>query len=143
MREAKILKKLKHENIVNLIEAFRRKGKLYLVFEYVEKNLLEVIDETPNGIPPEMVQKYVYQLIKAIIFCHHNNIMHRGNPSGIKEAKVTELTDIKPENLLVTSDGVLKLCDFGFARNIVTRRSSAITGYVATRWYRAPELLLG
>lgn len=50
LREVKILKMLKHENIVQLREAFRRKGKLYLVFEYVDKNLLEIIEENQNGI---------------------------------------------------------------------------------------------
>lgn len=57
MREVKILKMLKNENIVNLIEAFRRKGKLFLVFEYVERNMLEVLDESPNGLPPEAVRR--------------------------------------------------------------------------------------
>ncbi|PRP85489.1 Protein kinase domain containing protein [Planoprotostelium fungivorum] len=128
MREVKILKMLKNENIVNLIEAFRRKGKLFLVFEYVERNMLEVLDESPNGLPPEAVRRYVYQLLKALLFCHTNGIMHR---------------DIKPENLLVARDDTLKLCDFGFARNVIPRKNSIITGYVATRWYRGPELLLG
>jgi cyclin-dependent kinase-like len=69
---------LKNENIVNLIEAFRRKGKLFLVFEYVEKNMLELLDEHPSGLDPELVRKHVYQLLKALLFCHQNNIMHRG-----------------------------------------------------------------
>ena len=50
LREVKILRLLKHDNIVQLKEAFRRKGKLYLVFEYVEKNLLEVLEEHPSGL---------------------------------------------------------------------------------------------
>ena len=50
IREIKILKLLKHENIVQLKEAFRRQGKLYLVFEYVDRNLLEVLEEKPNGL---------------------------------------------------------------------------------------------
>ena len=78
MREVKILKMLKNENIVNLIEAFRRKGKLYLVFEFVDRNVLEILDENPNGLEPERVRKYVYQLVKSVMFCHQNGIMHRG-----------------------------------------------------------------
>lgn len=78
MREVKILKMLKHQNIVNLLEAFRRKGKLYLVFEYVERNLLEILDASPGGLPAHMVKNFIYQIIKAILFCHQNNIMHRG-----------------------------------------------------------------
>ncbi|KAF0689143.1 Aste57867_19415 [Aphanomyces stellatus] len=130
LREVKLLKMLKQENIVNLKEAFRRKGKLYLVFEYVEKNLLEVLEEKPTGLDPELVRRYVYQLSRAIHYCHENGVVHR---------------DIKPENLLVNpnSDHSLRLCDFGFARMIADDHSQELTDYVATRWYRSPELLLG
>lgn len=126
LREVKILRMLKHENIVMLREAFRRKGRLYLVFEYVERTLLEVLEANPNGVDPALVQKYVYELVKAIQWCHCNDVVHR---------------DIKPENLLIGSDDTLKLCDFGFARTL-PQRGGALTDYVATRWYRAPELLL-
>ncbi|XP_062411956.1 cyclin-dependent kinase-like 5 [Sardina pilchardus] len=128
LRELKMLRTLKQENIVELKEAFRRRGKLYLVFEYVEKNMLELLEEFPNGAPPEKVRNYIYQLIKAIHWCHKNDIVHR---------------DIKPENLLISSDDVLKLCDFGFARNLSEGNDANYTEYVATRWYRSPELLLG
>ncbi|XP_046725603.1 cyclin-dependent kinase-like 5 isoform X4 [Silurus meridionalis] len=128
MRELKMLRTLKQENIVELKEAFRRRGKLYLVFEYVEKNMLELLEELPNGVPLEKVRNYIYQLIKAIHWCHKNDIVHR---------------DIKPENLLISSDDVLKLCDFGFARDLSEGTDANYTEYVATRWYRSPELLLG
>ncbi|XP_044139938.1 cyclin-dependent kinase-like 5 isoform X5 [Bufo gargarizans] len=128
LRELKMLRTLKQENIVELKEAFRRRGKLYLVFEYVEKNMLELLEEMPNGVPPEKVKNYIYQLIKAIHWCHKNDIVHR---------------DIKPENLLISYNDVLKLCDFGFARNLSEGSNANYTEYVATRWYRSPELLLG
>lgn len=56
---------LKHDNIVQLKEAFRRKGKLYLVFEYVDKNLLEILEDSPNGLAvtykqPERIRMYIY-----------------------------------------------------------------------------------
>jgi hypothetical protein len=82
MREVAILSMLKQENIVLLKDAFRRKGKLYLVFEYMDQNLLEVLEANPNGLPPDLVKLYIYQLVKAIHWCHSNNIIHR---------------DIKPE----------------------------------------------
>jgi len=126
LREVKILRMLKHDNIVTLREAFRRKGRLYLVFEYVDRTLLEVTEANPSGVDPALVMKYVYQLVKAIDWCHSNNVIHR---------------DIKPENLLISLDNTLKLCDFGFARTM-PQRGAALTDYVATRWYRAPELLL-
>uniref|UniRef100_A0A3P8V8M2 mitogen-activated protein kinase n=1 Tax=Cynoglossus semilaevis TaxID=244447 RepID=A0A3P8V8M2_CYNSE len=116
-----MLRTLKQENIVELKEAFRRRGKLYLVFEYVEK-----VSEKPNGVCTEMARSYIYQLIKAIHWCHKHDIVHR---------------DIKPENLLISCDDVLKLCDFGFARNLSEGTDANYTEYVATRWYRSPELL--
>ncbi|XP_077390537.1 cyclin-dependent kinase-like 5 isoform X2 [Festucalex cinctus] len=128
LRELKMLRTLKQENIVELKEAFRRRGKLYLVFEYVEKNMLELLEELPNGVPADKARSYIYQLIKAIHWCHKHDIVHR---------------DIKPENLLISSDDILKLCDFGFARNLSEGTDANYTEYVATRWYRSPELLLG
>ncbi|KAG7483035.1 cyclin-dependent kinase-like 5 isoform X1 [Solea senegalensis] len=128
LRELKMLRTLKQDNIVELKEAFRRRGKLYLVFEYVERNMLELLEELPNGAPPDKVRSYIYQLIKAINWCHKNEIVHR---------------DIKPENLLISSEDILKLCDFGFARNLSEGTDANYTEYVATRWYRSPELLLG
>ncbi|CAG2236172.1 CDKL [Mytilus edulis] len=127
-RELNMLRTLKQENIVELREAFRRRGKLYLVFEYVERNMLELLEDMPNGVPAEKVKTYTYQLCKAIQWCHTQDIIHR---------------DIKPENLLISKNDTLKLCDFGFARSINAGLVGVYTDYVATRWYRSPELLLG
>eukprot|EP00002_Diphylleia_rotans_P031335 TRINITY_DN6508_c0_g3_i2.p1 TRINITY_DN6508_c0_g3~~TRINITY_DN6508_c0_g3_i2.p1 ORF type:complete len:590 (+),score=90.70 TRINITY_DN6508_c0_g3_i2:63-1832(+) len=127
LREVRILKQLRHDNIVNLIEVFRRKGKLYLVFEHADHTVLEDIERNPQGLDELELKKTLYQLLMSIDFCHAHNIVHR---------------DIKPENLLVTKNGVLKLCDFGFAR-VLGGPGAKYTEYVATRWYRAPELLVG
>lgn len=127
LREVKILRIMRHENIVQLKEAFRRKGKLYLVFEFVEKSMLDVLEANPNGVDTETVRVLTCQLARAIEYCHRNDVIHR---------------DIKPENLLINpADNALRLCDFGFARTMTT--DQPLTDYVATRWYRAPELLLG
>jgi len=127
LREVKILRIMRHENIVQLKEAFRRKGKLYLVFEFVERSMLDVLEAHPNGVDTETVRTLTYQLMRAIEYCHRHDVIHR---------------DIKPENLLINPvDNALRLCDFGFARTMSA--DQPLTDYVATRWYRAPELLLG
>lgn len=100
---------------------------MYLVFEYVDHTILEELEENPSGLAEEVARKHVFQVIRAIMFCHQNNIIHR---------------DIKPENILVSKLGVIKLCDFGFAR-MMAAQGEIYTDYVATRWYRAPELLVG
>ena len=107
-----------------------RRGKLYLVFEFVDMNLLELISEYyPDGFTADHVRQTVWQMVRAVEYCHRHDVIHR---------------DIKPENLLVNlSDMTVKLCDFGFARTIPIPNDLELTDYVATRWYRAPELLLG
>ena len=126
-RELKMLQKLHHPNVVDFQEAYKRKGNLYLVFEFVDKNLLELLEEHPQGLDPNLIRHLIYQLCKAIQYMHEQNIIHR---------------DVKPENLLITENMELKLCDFGFARLISGSCTEKLTDYVATRWYRAPELLL-
>lgn len=124
-REVKMLRILRHENIVDLKEAFKRKNRVYLVFEFVEKTLLDILEAQPNGLDWEYIRKIIYQLVKAIHFMHGYEVVHR---------------DVKPENLLINSKDELKICDFGFAR--LLPKNNDITDYVATRWYRSPELLL-
>ncbi|XP_062054649.1 cyclin-dependent kinase-like 2 isoform X1 [Lepus europaeus] len=127
MREIKLLKQLRHENLVNLLEVCKKKKRWYLVFEFVDHTILDDLELFPNGLDDQVVQKYLFQIINGIGFCHSHNIIHR---------------DIKPENILVSQSGVVKLCDFGFARTLAAP-GEVYTDYVATRWYRAPELLVG
>ncbi|KAG3276415.1 cyclin-dependent kinase-like 2 [Ictidomys tridecemlineatus] len=127
MREIKLLKQLRHENLVNLLEVCKKKKRWYLVFEFVDHTILDDLELFPKGLDYQVVQKYLFQIINGIGFCHSHNIIHR---------------DIKPENILVSQSGVVKLCDFGFARTLAAP-GEVYTDYVATRWYRAPELLVG
>lgn len=127
MREIRMLKQFKHENLVNLIEVFRKKRKLHLVFEYCEHTVLDELERHPKGIAEHHVKRMVWQTIRGIQFCHKNSCIHR---------------DVKPENILITKDGTVKLCDFGFAR-LLNGPGAEYTDYVATRWYRSPELLVG
>ncbi|XP_021367361.1 cyclin-dependent kinase-like 1 isoform X7 [Mizuhopecten yessoensis] len=127
MREIRMLKQLKHPNLVNLIEVFRRKKRLHLVFEYVDHTVLHELERFPRGVSEDLIKKIVSQLLEAVNYCHSRNCIHR---------------DVKPENILLSTERQVKLCDFGFAR-VLTGPSDNYTDYVATRWYRAPELLVG
>ncbi|XP_015172336.1 PREDICTED: cyclin-dependent kinase-like 1 [Polistes dominula] len=127
LREIRILKKLRHENLINMIEVFRRRKRFYLVFEFLDHTVLDELEKTGDGLGAEVSKRYIFQVLRGLNFCHNNHIMHR---------------DVKPENVLVSSNGVIKLCDFGFARLVGSSKESC-TDYVATRWYRAPELLVG
>lgn len=99
------------------------------MFEYVQSNLLEVLEKSPDGLDPELIRSLIYQLLKGLAYMHSMNIMHR---------------DIKLENLLISDKKQLKICDFGFARHVKRSESEEqLTDYVATRWYRPPELLVG
>ncbi|XP_014602686.1 PREDICTED: cyclin-dependent kinase-like 1 [Polistes canadensis] len=127
LREIRILKKLRHDNLINMIEVFRRRKRFYLVFEFLDHTVLDELERTGDGLGAEVSKRYIFQVLRGLNFCHNNHIMHR---------------DVKPENVLVSSNGVIKLCDFGFARLVGSLKESC-TDYVATRWYRAPELLVG
>ena len=76
LREIRMLKLLKHPNIVTLYEVFRQNKKLYLVFEYVDRSLLEDIENNTNGLDFLQVKKIVYQLLKAISYCHNVNVSY-------------------------------------------------------------------
>ncbi|XP_072813316.1 cyclin-dependent kinase-like 3 isoform X1 [Vicugna pacos] len=125
-REIKFLKQFRHENLVNLIEVFRQKRKIHLVFEFIDHTVLDELQHYCHGLESKRLRKYLFQILRAIEYLHNNNIIHR---------------DIKPENILVSQSGITKLCDFGFARTLAAP-GDVYTDYVATRWYRAPELVL-
>ena len=110
---------------MNLLEVFRRKRKLHLVFEYCEHTLLNEMEKYPHGCPDLMTKQLIWQILQGVAYCHRLGCVHR---------------DVKPENILITADGIVKLCDFGFARMLSPGEN--YTEYVATRWYRAPELLV-
>ena len=128
-REIKVLRDYKMSNIVNLRSVFHSDNKLHLVFDYEERNLLEELQQARNNALDADSRKYfVYQILKATEHMHDRNLMHR---------------DIKPENILISKNRIVKLCDFGFARGVKADKKFIYTDYVSTRWYRAPELLVG
>ncbi|XP_033970146.1 serine/threonine-protein kinase dst1-like [Trematomus bernacchii] len=129
LREIKLLRQLRHDNLVNLLEVWKRRRRWYLVFEFVERTLLDDLEQNPTGLDLNTSRQILFQILRAAAFCHQQNIIHR---------------DIKPENILISQCGVVKMCDFGFARTMTSPAEGGVyTDYVATRWYRAPELLVG
>ncbi|XP_050305699.1 cyclin-dependent kinase 1-like [Anthonomus grandis grandis] len=129
LREMSLLMELKHKNIVTLLEVILDEPKLYLIFEYLCMDLKKYLDNIESGkmMNPKLVKSYLFQINEAILFCHQRRVIHR---------------DLKPQNLLISRDGAIKVADFGLGRafGIPVR---IYTHEVVTLWYRAPEVLLG
>lgn len=124
LKEVKSLRKIKHENVIKMLQVFRENDHLYLVFELLHGSLLKTIrDHTQPFTEPE-VRHVISQMLEGLAYIHKMGFFHR---------------DIKPENLMWGGD-VLKIGDFGLAREIRSR--PPYTEYVSTRWYRAPEIVL-
>ena len=126
LKEVKSLRKIKHENVVKLIEVFREKsdGTLYLAFEHCDGNLYKLISSRDDPLPEPVIRNILFQLVSGVEAIHKAGFFHR---------------DLKPENILFSGD-TLKIIDFGLAREIRSR--PPYTTYVGTRYYRAPEILL-
>ncbi|KAK0133772.1 Cyclin-dependent kinase 14 [Merluccius polli] len=127
IREASLLKGLKHSNIVLLHDIIHTKETLTLVFEYVHTDLCQYMDKHPGGLHPDNVKLFLYQLLRGLSYIHHRYILHR---------------DLKPQNLLISDTGELKLADFGLAR-AKSVPSHTYSNEVVTLWYRPPDVLLG
>ncbi|KAH1173960.1 hypothetical protein KIL84_017799, partial [Mauremys mutica] len=125
LREVKSLKKLNHANIVKLKEVIRENDHLYFVFEYMKENLYQLMKERNKLFPESTIRNIMYQILQGLAFIHKHGFFHR---------------DLKPENLLCMGPELVKIADFGLAREIRSR--PPYTDYVSTRWYRAPEVLL-
>ncbi|KAG6865256.1 hypothetical protein C0991_004072 [Blastosporella zonata] len=139
LRELKLLKFLSEagvsENIISIldiikppsIEAFK---EVYLIQELMETDMHRVI--RTQDLSDDHAQYFIYQTLRALKALHSADVIHR---------------DLKPSNLLLNANCDLKVCDFGLARSVKTAEPSGtetgfMTEYVATRWYRAPEIML-
>ncbi|CAK5085188.1 unnamed protein product [Meloidogyne enterolobii] len=125
LREVKSLKKLNHPNIIRLREVIRENDILYFVFEFMQENLYELMKERDRYFPENSIRNIIYQVLQGLSYMHRNGFFHR---------------DMKPENIMCNGTELIKVADFGLAREIRSR--PPFTDYVSTRWYRAPEILL-
>eukprot|EP00730_Choanoeca_flexa_P012473 TRINITY_DN4308_c0_g1_i2.p1 TRINITY_DN4308_c0_g1~~TRINITY_DN4308_c0_g1_i2.p1 ORF type:complete len:327 (+),score=61.06 TRINITY_DN4308_c0_g1_i2:180-1160(+) len=128
VRELQALKQLEHDNIVTLFDAFAHGTAFILVFEYMVTDLARIMQRSEMGLPEAHVKAYSKMLLEGVAYCHNRSIIHR---------------DLKPANLLISPSGQLKVADFGLARIWHKQGTRPLSHQVATRWYRAPELLYG
>jgi serine/threonine protein kinase len=135
LREISLLRhlgKYNHPNIVRLMDIchgprYDREMVLYLVFEHVDQDLNSYLEKCPwPGLPMDRIKDLMWQILCGVDFLHSHRIVHR---------------DIKPQNILVSNNGTIKLADFGLAR--IYDSNALLTSMVVTLWYRSPEVLLG
>lgn len=134
IREMSLCRELNHKNITKLMEIVLESKSIYMVFEFFEHDLLQIIHyhlhPEMRAIPEHTVKLLCWQVLNGVTFLHKNWIFHR---------------DLKPANIMVSLDGVVKIGDLGLARKFNNPLQLLYTGdkVVVTIWYRAPELLLG
>lgn len=122
-----MLRGLRHANIVTLHDIIHTKDTLIFVFEFVQTDLSKYLEKNPGGLNVKNVKVFLFQLLRGLSYCHERRILHR---------------DLKPQNLLISHLGELKLADFGLAR-AKSVPSRTYSHEVVTLWYRPPDVLLG
>ncbi|RHZ53188.1 hypothetical protein Glove_449g6 [Diversispora epigaea] len=132
LREIKLLRYFNHENVIAILDIVKPESldkftEVYLIQELMETDMHRVI--RTQDLSDDHCQYFIYQTLRALKAMHSANVLHR---------------DLKPSNLLLNANCDLKVCDFGLARsaNSNDEHSGFMTEYVATRWYRAPEIML-
>merc|ERR1719394_1594742 len=131
-RELKMMIFFKHDNVLSCLDILQPPhvdffSEIYLITELMQSDLHKII-VSPQHLSSDHIKVFLYQILRGVKYLHSAKIMHR---------------DIKPGNLLVNSNCVLKICDFGLARVEEPDRSKHMTQEVVTQYYRAPEILMG
>ncbi|NXQ60103.1 STK36 kinase, partial [Anthoscopus minutus] len=123
-REIEIVRDLHHPNIIQMLDSFETAKEVVVVTDYAEGELFQILEDDGN-LPEDQVQTIAAQLISALYYLHSHRILHR---------------DMKPQNILLGKDGVVKLCDFGFAR-AMSIHTMVLTSIKGTPLYMSPELV--
>ena len=127
IREVRLLQKLRHENVVKLKRVLHCNGTVFLVFEYCEFDLAALLYSGNNSpLSDNFLRSVMLQLMLCLQYLHSQRVIHR---------------DLKPSNIFITRNNLLKLGDFGLAREM--QNYARYSDKVITQWYRPPELLLG
>ncbi|XP_059479517.1 cyclin-dependent kinase 7 [Neocloeon triangulifer] len=127
LREIKLLQELTHENVIGLLDVFGHKSNVSLVFDFMDTDMEILIKDSSIVLTPANIKAYMVMTLQGLEYLHMNWILHR---------------DLKPNNLLLDSNGILKIGDFGLAK-FYGSPNRQYTHQVVTRWYRCPELLFG
>ncbi|XP_058483484.1 serine/threonine-protein kinase 36 isoform X3 [Solea solea] len=123
-REIEIMRGLEHPNIVQLYDSFETETEVVVVTEYAEGQLFQILEDD-GKLPESQVREIACQLVSALYYLHSHRILHR---------------DMKPQNILLGKSGVVKLCDFGFAR-AMSVSTLVLTSIKGTPLYMSPELV--
>ena len=123
-QEIEILRGLRHDNIIAMVDSFETKAEFCVVTEFAQGELFEILEDD-KCLPEDEVRAIAKQLVRALHYLHSNRIIHR---------------DMKPQNILIGSRRVVKLCDFGFAR-AMSSNTMVLTSIKGTPLYMAPELV--
>ncbi|XP_035187121.1 serine/threonine-protein kinase 36 isoform X2 [Oxyura jamaicensis] len=123
-REIEIMRGLRHPNIIQMLDSFETDKEVVVVTDYAEGELFQILEDD-GSLPEDQVQAIAAQLVSALYYLHSHRILHR---------------DMKPQNILLGKDGIIKLCDFGFAR-AMSIHTMVLTSIKGTPLYMSPELV--
>ncbi|XP_052648020.1 serine/threonine-protein kinase 36 [Harpia harpyja] len=123
-REIEIMRGLHHPNIIQMLDSFETNKEVVVVTDYAEGELFQILEDD-GSLPEDQVQNIAAQLVSALYYLHSHRILHR---------------DMKPQNILLGKDGIIKLCDFGFAR-AMSIHTMVLTSIKGTPLYMSPELV--